>query len=74
MNDGQGKVGEEKKEMESIPGWVKLLGYLSCFVIGGFYFKKIMVQNDEEMVESEIGPSESYDIEPKISENMKKNE
>ena len=47
MKPGQKVVVDSKKEVESIPGWAKLLGYLSCFVIGGFYFKKIMVQNDE---------------------------
>ena len=41
--------------------------YLSCFVVGGYYFKKIMVPKDDEIVELEEGPSKNYDIDLKLS-------
>lgn len=37
----------EVRNEESSMSWLKFLIYLGCFVLGGYYFKKIMVGKDE---------------------------
>lgn len=52
--------------------WLKFLIYLGCFVLGGYYFKKIMVGKDEGVQLQ--GASKSYEMEPKLEQMMKKEE
>lgn len=61
------KKKDENIEVNDHSTWLKLLMYLSCFVVGGYYFKKIMVPKDDEIVELEEGPSKNYDIDEKLS-------